>query len=350
MRQWKIKEIETIKIHGRYSQKNDQLALFYTGSGIEMDCTGSELWVEVEVRYDMYEPWISILYNGERVSRQMLTEGRYWIPIFRNMNKDTVKNLRLMKDVQAMSGDLRHSLILHQLRSDGDFLPLEAKKIRFEFIGDSITSGEGLIGAKQEEEWVSMWFDSVKNYTYLTAKAYDAEYRVISQSGWGVYCSWDHNTEATLGRNYEKVCGVVSGKYNRELGASDDNDFLSWKPDVIVINLGTNDGGAFTSKGGPSTEDIELFIASAVDLLAKLRNHNPDAYLLWAYGMLGKVMEKAIGQAIEQYQKVTKDQRVGYVDLPDMDADSIGARNHPGTLAHERAAEALTLRIKEILE
>ena len=349
MKELKICEINPIKIHGRCSQKNDRLALFWTGSGIEINCSGSELWIEVEVDYDVYEPWISILYHGERVSRQMLVKGRYWIPLFRNMKSSEVKNIRFLKDVQAMSGDLRHSLILHQVRSDGDFFPVDKKDYSIEFIGDSITSGEGLIGAKQEEEWVSMWFDSVSNYTYLCAKELNADYRVLSQSGWGVYCSWDHNLEAVLSKNYEKVCGVVSGKRNRELGALDDYDFSMQKADVVVMNLGTNDGGAFTSKGEILKEDIALFQQAAVEFLKKLRSYHPEAYLLWAYGILGKVMEKYIVEAIAMYQQLSGDQRVAYFDLPEMEEDGIGARSHPGKLAHQKAAEVLAEKIREIL-
>ena len=34
---------------------------------------------------------------------------------------------------------------------------------------------------------------------------------------------------------------------NESLGAFEENNFDSWQPDVIVVNLGTNDAGAFNS-------------------------------------------------------------------------------------------------------
>ena len=38
--------------------------------------SGSELWIEVEADYDIYEPWINIVINSVPVSRQMLTSGK----------------------------------------------------------------------------------------------------------------------------------------------------------------------------------------------------------------------------------------------------------------------------------
>ena len=58
-------------------------------------------------------------------------------------------------------------------------------KYRLEFVGDSITSGEGTVGAIYEEDWISAFFSAENTYPRMVADALSAEYRVISQSGWG---------------------------------------------------------------------------------------------------------------------------------------------------------------------
>ena len=58
-------------------------------------------------------------------------------------------------------------------------------KYRLEFVGDSITSGEGTVGAVYEEDWISAFFSAENTYPRMVADALSAEYRVISQSGWG---------------------------------------------------------------------------------------------------------------------------------------------------------------------
>lgn len=39
--------------------------------------------------------------------------------------------------------------------ADGEFLQLPEPKYRLEFVGDSITSGEGTVGDACEEDWIS---------------------------------------------------------------------------------------------------------------------------------------------------------------------------------------------------
>ncbi|WEK54101.1 MAG: SGNH/GDSL hydrolase family protein [Candidatus Cohnella colombiensis] len=362
-----LASIANMKVHGRTTGARSPLALFWTGSGIECNAKGSELWVEVEVDYDSYEPWISIVINGVPVSRQMLTAGRYWVCVFRGMNENVTKNVRIVRDVQAMSGDPDCYLLIHAVKFDGEFLPVEEKPYKLEFIGDSITSGEGAIGATAEEDWISMWFSALHNYTAMTAEAVNAEYRVISQSGWGVLTSWDNNPHANIPDNYEKVCGVLTGQKNEALGALDDNDFERWQPDIVVVNLGTNDGGAFHSPawedeatgrtykqrlnedGTYHKDDLTVFEGAAANFLIKLRKYNPEAHLVWAYGMLGTPMLPAINRAIELYMKRSGDQKVTVVELPNMIDETVGARSHPGRLAHEWAAQELSAHIKEIL-
>ena len=126
----------------------------------------------------------------------------------------------------------------------------------------------------------------------MTAESLNAEYRIISQSGWGVFTSWDNNIHANIPEYYEKVCGLVTGEKNEVLGAFNENDFDSWQPDVVVVNLGTNDGGAFNSPewkdevtgetrkqrinedGTFNEKDLEDFEAAALHFIIKLRKYN----------------------------------------------------------------------------
>jgi lysophospholipase L1-like esterase len=360
-------DIENLKVHGRTAGCPSPLPLFWTGSGIELNAKGSELWIEVEVDYDIYEPWISIMINSVPVSRQMLTVGRYWICIFRGMNENAVKNVRIVKDVQAMNGDPSCSVQIHATKFDGEFLPIEEKPYKIEFIGDSITSGEGTIGAKPEEDWIPMWFSAINNYTKMTADALNAEYRVISQSGWGVLTSWDNNPDGNIPEYYEKVCGLLTGEKNMSLGAFKENDFDAWQPDVVVVNLGTNDGGAFNSPewknelsgetykqrlnedGTFNEEDLKAFEGACEKFLIKLRKYNKGSHIIWSYGMLGIPMLPAIYHAVDAYIKKSGDKKVSVFRLPNTNDETVGSRCHPGVLAHKKAAKELTSYIKEIL-
>ncbi len=362
-----LTDMKHLKVHGRTTGCLAPLTLFWTGSAVEINARGTELWMEVEVEYDTYEPWISILVNSAHVSRQMLTAGRYWLCVFRGMSGDAIKNVQIIKDVQAMSADSGCCLQIHAVKGDGEFLPVAEKPYKLEFIGDSITSGEGAVGARAETDWISMWFSAIDNYSTMTAAALNADYRIISQSGWGVLTSWDNNPRCNLPDYYEQVCGVLTGEKNEALGATDAHDFNSWQPDVVVVNLGTNDWGAFHSPawtdeatgriykqrlkedGACHEEDLKAFEHAVERFLAKLRHNNPQAHIVWAYGMLGIPMMPAIYRAANAYAQRTGDRKVSIFQLPSTNDETVGARRHPGRKAHEKAAQELSEYIKGLL-
>lgn len=362
-----IKDIPEIKVHGRTTECREPLTLFWTASGFECNVSGTELSVEVEVSYDAYEPWFSYTVNGDWIGRQMLTAGRYWVPLFRGMSADKVKNVRFYKDLQAMSGDGRSYIHIHALRCDGAFYPVPEKKLKLEFIGDSITSGEGLFGAKKEEDWIPMFFSALKSYTYLTAQMLDAEYRVFSQSGWGVCNSWDNNPDCAIPGYYRQICGLMPGETSRRLGADKPYDFHSWQPDFVIVNLGTNDAGSFDQPewvdettgrhhkmhrkedGSFCEEDVAFFKDGVKSFLYTLRECNPNAHIVWCYGMLGTDLEPPIQRAVADYRNETSDDKVSYLQLPAMNDDSAGSRSHPGALCHRQAAEVLCKYIRTLM-
>lgn len=361
MNTYKIKEIDKDKriCWGRHAWKEEALVLFWTASGLELSAKASSMQVIIETDYDVCEQWVSILINGAYISRQMLSKGLNTVQVFRGMNPEEVKNVRIVKDVQAMSDDLHASFLVREVLVEGTLEPVEERPHKIEFIGDSITSGEGLFGAKKELDWIPMFFSGVHDYAMLVSEAVDAECRVISQSGWGTLTGWDNNPHNVLPARYEKVCGVLKGPMNEELGAGKDYDFESWKADVVFVNLGTNDNSAFheaqwkdestgetfkqhsDENGNPIKEDLERFQKAVRDFIAKIRNYNPKAHIVWLYGMLGNDLEKAISEAVSTYKADAKDENVAFLMLPNTTDETVGSRFHPGKLSHVNAAKVI---------
>jgi len=360
-----VNEVKNVHIYGRTGSQQMPLPLFWTGSGIELNVTGSELWIEFETDYEIYEPWISIEINGAWIGRQMLTSGKHDICIFRNMDASSAKKVRIFRDVQAMSGDAVLYLHIHGFKSDGEFLPIPKKEKKIEIIGDSITSGEGSIGAQEEIDWVSMFFTALNDYAVMTADKLNADFHIVSQSGWGVVSGWDNNPNNSLPDYYEQVCGLCNGAINEKAGAKEEYDFSGWQPDYIIVNLGTNDDGAFhnpawtnpetgetfeqrmTQDGMYQEEDVRRFVEKAKNFLKTLRKRNPKATIFWAFGMLGAELLPVIETTIKEYADEEKDNKVEVVLLPQAEGDGVGARSHPGVINHRQAAEVLVKKIME---
>lgn len=350
-----VSQLPLVRVLGRHAPAGDALTLFYTASGIECICTGSELWLELNADYALYEPWISVELNGAWISRFPVTAGRSEVCVFRGMTPGTPKHVRVFKDVQAMHDDSRHLLQITALHwEDGEFLPLPAPHLRLEFVGDSITSGEGAIGARQEEDWIPAFFSAMNHYARMTADALGAEYRLVSQSGWGILSGWDNNPHRRVLPYYETVCGLAEGERNADLGAQHPNDFAAWPADAVIVNLGTNDAGA--SHNPPwtdpdtgavwaqdtSPENRARLEQAVVDGLKLLRRCNPQALLVWVYGMLGDELRPSMEKAVERYCRESGDDRAFFLPLPDTTPETVGARQHPGVASHRKAAGVLT--------
>lgn len=356
------------KIHGRTDESQSFVPLFWNGSSVEVNVTGTELWIDIEVDFDLYEPWIGCAVNGAVVSRQMLTAGRYQLCLFRGMTAENIKNVSFFRELQAMSEDKSSHLLIHGFSSDGSFAPVEEKKYKLEFIGDSITSGEGTYGAKEDLDWISMYMSSSRNYAVMTSNALNADYRLISQGGWGVLSGWDNNPNHNIPSCYEKICGLLKGEANEKLGALKPYDFASWQPDAVLINLGTNDASAFvqpewkdpvtgevfkqhTNEDGTYDKaDLERFQKALIDFLTVVRKNNPAAPIVWLYGMLGCELTLPITDAINQYRKQTGDNKVSFLQLPAATDETVGSRQHPGYKSHKRSAKVLTEYLKVLLE
>ncbi len=367
LREILIKDVPEIKIHGRTTDCLEPLTLFWTASGFECNVSGTEFAVEVEVTYDTFEPWFSYTVNGDWIGRQMLPKGRYWVPLFRGMNAESIKNVHFYKDLQAMSDDGNSYIHIHALKSDGSFYPVEEKALKLEFIGDSITSGEGLFGAKKEEDWIPMFFSALRDYAYLTAKELDAQYRVFSQSGWGVYNTWDNNLRGALPKYYRQICSLMFSEKNERLGGNREHDFKSWQPDFVIVNLGTNDASSFEQPewvdektgerhkmrkepdGSYCKEDILCLQKAVKDFLHTLRECNPNAKIIWCYGMLGINLQLELCGAVSEYVSETGDRNVSYLQLPNTDDSNVGSRSHPGYLCHKQAAEVLSKYIRTLM-
>ena len=162
-----VAALPQVRVLGR-TTGTDVVNLFWTGSGIEFIYTGSELQMEVNADYDAYEPWLAVELNGVQISRVPLNKGKNEVCLFRGMTVGKPKHVRILKEVQAMHQDPGHLLQIVGLQyADGEFLQLPEPKYRLEFVGDSITSGEGTVGAVYEEDWISAFFSAENTYPRL---------------------------------------------------------------------------------------------------------------------------------------------------------------------------------------
>ena len=354
MKKTKVTDIPGLKKLGRTAEAGSALSVFWTASGIEFRLKASDLFIELESVYEGLELWTDILIDGELSQRIQLPRGISRIPVFQKLSDNGViksRTVRILRDTQAMAGDAVSVLKLISIETDDDavFEQIPEPALRLEFIGDSITSGEGA-GLEKQTEWAPVVFSAVESYAYKTGVLLNADVNILSSSGWGLYASWDAKTECALPPYYDEVCGIENSGEDRAAGSLEPWDHSSFVPDAIVINLGTNDSGALNNNDRWERDEFHgLFVKTGADFLRKLRERNPGSALVWAYGMLGNDMAEWIGEAISSYRAQSGDGNVYYYELPGCTEDLLGVRFHPNRRAHDEAAIALCAELKRIL-
>lgn len=299
--------------------------LYWAGSCFEFTFTGTQLHLSFEAGFTQMEPWISAELNGAPLLRAPLDRGITQFCLFRGMSPGVAKHVRVFKETQPIAGDPRHRLAVQQVSgTGGTFLPAPDRPLFLEFIGDSLTSGEGIAGAREETDWISPLFSASQSWARQTADRMGADFRAVSQSGWGVCSGWDGDASHAIPPWYGKI-----------------RPLRDREPDVIVINLGTNDANAIQSGLGPA--GLDGFEDGALAFLRQLRAEHPAARLVWAYGMLGDPLRPPLERAVRRFGDAW------YLPLPHVTPETMGARQHPGPLCHRAAAEATANFLKSIL-
>ena len=338
-----------LQVYGR-SPIGEDITLFLSGSGVRFVTDATDVWIELEAAFDRLDLWIEVFVNDELSQRRSLEKGKNRIHLWGGGELKKNREFKILRTTQGYFEDTVSYIKIKDIEANGNFAEVKEKDLFLEFIGDSITSGEGAALTK-EEDWVPAVFSCSNDYAYLTAKELDADYNVVSQSGFGLYAAWNGDRTLVIPPHYEKVAGTLGGVENAAAGAQDDWDFGKRKVDAVILNLGTND--QFGLKNLESKKEQEKFLqdfkAVAVDFLKKIRKNNPDAYILWAYGMMGADIKDTIEAAVNEYSLAAGDEKVSLFILPLCTADELGMRDHPTLKGHIKAAKALSEELRGVL-
>lgn len=362
MKNYPINEIKNKRLLGRNVSggicKDNAVRLFWAGSTLEVNVKAREIWAEISCNYDVHEIWIAVEVNGFQTSRFIAPKRPTWICLARNINPEKENLISIIKDTQPMSGDVLHELKISALRLDDDglFCDLQPHACKIEFIGDSITSGEGLAGKPDEMDWITQWFCASKTYAAQLAKKMNADWSTISQCGWGLCWGWDGDVTSAIPLYYNQVCGVLNGEQQQAMGTC---DALSYGggAEYVILNLGTNDNSGFKSQDdGKGVDGVagKAIVAEVKRFLGEIRKNNPHAKIIWTWGMISiDIVPSLIIKGVKEYITESKDKDVYTLELESMEKlekteEDKGSRGHPGPITHKKAAERIFNFIKTL--
>ncbi len=336
-----------IRLTGRMDPEQQPPALDWTGSGIEFRFRGSDAWARLEAPAASPVMWMIVLADGCPITRFPVEPGIRMYPLLLGLEPDKERTVTLMKETQCMPGQPEATVLLHSLRIDGELTELPVRDHRIEFIGDSLTSGEGALAARNNEEWVTPWFTARGNYSWYACEALNAERSILSQSGWGVCWDYQHTEKNNMSDAYEYTVGVLYGAEAEARGCRKPWDFSRWQADIVCIRLLSNDSNGMEERHSYEA-DRETVVLGAMDLIRKVRKHYPEAKIVWI--LPGTESHPEFGaEAVMRMQGEGMKGLYSFA-LPDYGPEDVGARWHPNAEWNRKAGELLAEFLGSILD
>lgn len=341
-----------MKFLGRTKLLDDTLWLVHSGSGAEFTFTGTKATVTIKADSAIMnglgeQARVAIYVNGECVVDDMIKKLEQTYTVFES-EAETECVIRILKLTEAAMSTIGIKSV--EVTSVGEIAATENKAHYIEFIGDSITCGYGVDDEDPNHNFKTSTENVTKSYAYKTAQALDADYSMVSFSGYGIISGYTGTGEAKVTEqlvpNYYEMLAFSRGVYLGQEPMETAWDFSKRQPDLIVVNLGTNDDSYTLNYADRQTEYKEAYI----EFLKVIRKNNPDAKILCTLGIMGGRLYPQVEKAVESYTAETKDANITAMQFEEQKAeDGYAADWHPTEATHKKAADKLTEKIKEVM-
>jgi lysophospholipase L1-like esterase len=212
-----------------------------------------------------------------------------------------------------------------------------------EFIGNSITCGYGNEAMVASDPFEYETENHYLTYAQLTCRALEARAHVVARSGIGVYRSYD-GPKAGTPDNVMTTEYEYTNLYDR----SEKWDFSRYQPQLVCINLGTNDLST-------NNYDVKLLKAAYKKFLKQVRSHNSQAKIVYLCGSMlnGKELEIAkntLNEVVDEAHKAGDNQVYRFDFTPQTGDIHFGASWHPSVWQHQKMAGELTAYLRSLMQ
>jgi lysophospholipase L1-like esterase len=344
---------DNVKHLGRTYISDDILWCALSGTGAEFTASGEKLVITFKggnaaMNANNEKSWarVAVYVNNERVVDTQIDKAIKVVEVpLVPAETSTVKIIKLSEAVQSIIG-------ISNITVDGvssGISPVAENDFLIEFVGDSITCGYGVDAPDQNENFSTATEDFTDTYAYLTAANFGADYSAVAFSGHGIISGYTGNGVKQPGQIVPQFYGKIGNSYDTIDGKylSDIDWEFAEKPDLIVVNLGTNDD----SYCGDDPERQAEFTEKYIEFLGELRRINPDSVILCTLGVLGDRLCPFIEDAVKSYSESSGDKNIFSMRFDVQNyADGYGADWHPSAATHEKMAEKLIGWINENIQ
>ncbi len=330
---------ELFEFEGRILKDENVAYLGYTNSKVSFFCKGKKLrcLMRSNITEEVNMAGLSVYIDDNVVDREtlVLDKSEAWYDICQ-LPDDEVHMVTILKLTEAA---MSYAALVELEVVDGELVKgqFPAKPdLKLEFIGDSITCGYGVLG-EPESEYTLREENGLLSYAQVATELLGARARFFSVSGYGTFVDYEGNIEGNVPRLYPYINWFA----DKEMLY----DYKEYIPDVIIINLGTNDSGHI---GKDWVQ--EGFVKSYSNFITRLKEIYPKTKILCICGTLCDIMFEWIEKAICVCQeKGIEDIYMRKLPYHNVEEDGM-ASQHPSIITHQKDGKRVADFIREIID
>ena len=257
------------------------------GAYLEFDCSGAEAFVTIEdeLKYGKTHNYIQVVVDGE--SKRIKLQGKVnRVPLFSG-KQATKHHVLICKNTESAVGFIKirgiqcKQLVQSQLK--------KRRKLVFEFIGDSITCGNGA-DSSSCSFGKGTWYDyhnAYFSYGARLARAFEADWILSAVSGIGMH---------------QSCCGIKHAMPDvyEHIDFHPENEKWSFRiqPQVVFITLGQNDG----------PKAMNEYEKKYVAFLKRLRKRYPTSHFICSTSpMAGPELKEKMNVSIRKIVRMQKE-------------------------------------------
>lgn len=330
-----------IRIMGRHLVEDDgSVAFAASGATFAVRFRGTRLVARLDDEFrDGGHNWFTVVVDGGAPTRFRTRPGQRDVVLADGLAAGE-HTLLLSKATEGQNGHNR----LVSLRG-AEILPaypLPARRI--EFVGDSITAG---FGADPEPVacGTGTWFDPTHAwlaYGPRLARRLGAQWMLSAVSGMGMHRNWNSLSPT--------MPNVYDGVYVEYATDNPRWDSSRYRPDLVVVALGTNDFSAGDGETPRAALDGEAFVADYAQFLARLRQRYPGPPFLLVNSPVfeGEQKERLAGYLDEVAARRAAEGDAAVATFTYSGRYVAGCDGHPGGDEHARMADELEPMVRSL--
>ncbi len=349
---------ENTKIIGRTDPANP-FKVYWVNSGVEFDFVGTT--VGVEINCPDPQPYICVIDGVEKIFE--FQGGTFTYILANDLDPNVKHTVKILRTREIWNND---PTFISAVTDKGTTITKTPDRdLKIEFIGDSLTAGNGLNNYTQDYAYITAKLLNADSHTFAVSSAYMYDYlrddgklnSTDKNTGVGfvapfVYSGFDAVPQKgayKLNEDFSFSFDVNTSGSNDPYVAVGEYDY-SFVPDIVVINLGSNDSSFLTNTAATSTVEYNKkgFKQTYLNFLITLGELYPNTKIVCSYGFMScyETIMDLIKEAVAEYNKIPGHAEA-VVFKYSLKFDHASDTNlHPGINSHINAANELSTFIK----